>query len=103
MNKSYAEIDSLRLDTRRKKKRYILVVGIFCLSLSFKIWVSSQYTNLGYKTGDVRDKIISLSLKRQELELQKTFLLRADRIKEEAKTKLGMVNSNPLEVMVLKY
>ena len=77
----------------------VLLVGIF----GVKIWIKTQITETGYELSRSRDQMIAYDMKRRELELQRSVLLRPDAIAREAHQRLGLTTLRPSQARRVTY
>ncbi len=73
-------------------------IAVACLVLSvlgLKVWISVEHTRIGYQLAEEQELAMSYDLKRREIELQHSILLRPDNLSALAKERLGLA---PLRV-----
>jgi len=67
----------------------MVAVAVLLLILTFKIWIKAGIVDVGYELAEVKKHNNYLVMKRSELELQQSILLRPDHIKKSARN-LGL-------------
>lgn len=86
-----------------KIKLELILCFIFTAALAAKIWVQTEATQVGYELASARKYAIELDMQRRELELHKSFMLRPDRLRDAASTRLGLEDLNPKQAVKIKY
>ena len=82
-------------------KLYLFCIVVIAIMLSFYIIQSVTINHLSYKVNELESELNSLERKNQKLELQSAKRLSLSNIEKIAKNKLGMVESNNSEYVVL--
>ena len=77
-----------------------LSVLLLLLVLVFKIWVKVSIVDLGYEIALVKKNSEAVLMQIRELELQKSVLLRQDKIQSEAE-KIGLEKLDPARVILV--
>ncbi len=76
-------------------KLQVVAAALLLATLSFKVWLKIESTEVGYSIATYRQQTLDLDMERRELELHKSFLLRPDHLMEEAKNRLGLEMLKP--------
>ena len=80
---------------RKKFSKKEIALGIICTVLvisvlTFYIWHQSESIRLGYKTGELEEKVLMLKTEVEKLEAKKASLLTLERVEQIAKNKLDL-------------
>jgi len=84
------------------KKQLCLGIGSILLAilfLTFYLWHQTEIIRIGYETGKLEEKVLSLREEVRKLEAKKSALLSLSRVEEIAKEKLNL--SEPREEQVI--
>ena len=80
----------------------ISVVFILALALGTRVWVKHECTDLGYQLAQEREYAVALDLKRRELELERSVLLRRENLAAAASSRLNLRSPHPSQVIEIK-
>jgi hypothetical protein len=80
-------------------KVQVAVVVILAVALASRIWVKHECTDLGYKLAEEKEFTIALDLKRRELELEHSVLLRRDSLENQANSRLKLMEPHPDQII----
>lgn len=59
-------------------------------ALALKVWVKFEINSLGYEIGKQREVSVELDMRRRELELERSVLMRPDVLASAARSRLGL-------------
>lgn len=68
----------------------LLAATLLLITLITRVWIKIESTDLGYQLARERQSTVQYDMERRELELQRSVLLRPDRLAKEARERLGM-------------
>lgn len=80
-----------------------VVVALLLLTLSGKVWLSNRSTDLGYHLAREQSRTVELDMKRRELELELSVLMRPDTLTKAARKSLGLMPLNPAQARRMTY
>ncbi|WKZ56634.1 MAG: hypothetical protein QY326_07855 [Bdellovibrionota bacterium] len=88
---------------RTQSLRWHVVAAVFLmLALASKIWVKLEITDLSYALSAEKTRAMGLDMERRELELQRSVLLREDRLARLAQERLQLTLPARGQVMKLR-
>jgi cell division protein FtsL len=93
---------------RKKFKKREIGLVIFCtivviFILSFYIWHQTESIRLGYKTGELEEKIQNLEKEVEKLETYKSRLLSLQRVEKIAEKELGLVPPEEHQILYISF
>lgn len=80
----------------------VAVISILAMALASRIWVKHECTDLGYKLAQEKEFTIALDLKRRELELEHSVLLRRETLESQANLRLNLREPHPDQIIYVK-
>lgn len=84
--------------------RMQLIAAVFLLvALAGKVWVRCHATDVGYQYAKERQRTIDLDMRRRELELQRSILLRSDKLSAKASERLHLQPLDPNQARRIVY
>lgn len=84
----------------RSLRWHAIAALLLVCSLATKIWVKLEITDLGYQLSSEKSRSMALDMERRELELQRSVLLREDRLTASAAERLRF--SVPQKAQILR-
>lgn len=82
-------------------KVQVTVVALLALALAARVWVKHECTDLGYRLADEKERTVALDMRRRELELQHSVLIRRESLESAARQRLNMILPHPKQVIVI--
>ena len=81
---------------RKKYTKKEIILVVFCIIivisiLTFYIWHQIESVRIGYKIGELEEKVLNLRKEVEKLETKKSTLLSLERVEKIAKEKLNLV------------
>ena len=99
----YQPVYAKRRDLVISHRLQIIVALLLMMTLSFKVLVKVEITDLGYDMAKARQHSIELDMERRELELQLSVLQRPDTLAKVARERLGFQNLDPQQARKIEY
>ncbi len=81
----------------------IIAATLLLAALVIKVFLVSESTRIGYILAEERRKTIQLDMQKQELEFERSVLLRGDNLKKVAEKNLKLMPLNPAKVRKIVY
>ncbi len=79
----------------------VAVVMILAVALASRVWVKHECTDLGYQLAQEKEYAVALDLKRRELELERSVLLRREHLEMQANSRLNLRVPHPSQIIDL--
>lgn len=81
---------------RKKYTKKAIILVVFCIIivisiLTFYIWHQMESVRIGYKIGELEEKVLNLRKEVEKLETKKSTLLSLERVEKIAKEELNLV------------
>ncbi len=81
---------------RKKYTKKEIILVVFCIIivisiLTFYIWHQMESVRIGYKIGELEEKVLNLRKEVEKLETKKSTLLSLERVEKIAKEELNLV------------
>lgn len=99
----YQNVYSRRRSVVISGRLQVLTVAALLVALSGKVWLSTQSTSVGYELAREQSKAVELDMKRRELELELSVLMRPDTLTRAARKSLGLVPLHPAQARKMTY
>lgn len=97
----YQSVASISREHGLPLRVQVTVVALLALALAARVWVKHECTDLGYKLADEKERTVALDMKRRELELQNSVLLRRESLESSARQRLKMVIPHPKQLIAI--
>lgn len=81
----------------------IFVAVVLLFELIVKVWINVQTTDLGYQLAKAREQAVQYDMRKRELELELSMLMRPDNLEKAAGKKLGLIMLDPKQAKRLLY
>ena len=78
------------------------VVALLAVALAVRVWVKHECTDLGYSLADEKGQTVTLDMKRRELELQHSVLMKRETLDGAARQRLKLISPNPQQIIAIK-
>ena len=78
-------------------KMQIILASMVLALLGLKVWMKLEITELGYQTAKQRQETMELDLRRRELEMERSVILRHDNLQAAAAKRLGLKPLSPTQ------
>lgn len=98
----YQSAYSFRRRTILSLRTQLFLVISLLLILSARVWIKVQCTSMGYELASANQEAIELDMRRQELALELSLLLRQDNLLKAAKQKLNLIPIAPSALKRIK-
>ena len=99
----YQAVYARRKTSASTLKTHLLASMVLMIAFTTRVWVKLESTEAGYRLARERQLTVELDMKRRELELKRSVLLRPDNLARAARETLGLVARNPNQVRKLQY
>lgn len=84
-------------------RTHLLASMVLMIAFTTRVWVKLESTEAGYRLARERQVTVELDMRRRELELKRSVLLRPDNLARAARETLGLVPRTPNQVRKLQY
>jgi hypothetical protein len=95
----YARRSAIVISGRLQAATVLLLLCAF----AGKVWLSNRSTDLGYQLAREQSRTVELDMKRRELELELSVLMRPDTLTKAARKSLGLLPLNPAQARRMSY